>query len=108
MRLRGAEAKNGVPRTIALTGELWEIIQRLLLPGKASPDRDGLLISGVRLFFGVAFTHDLHWRVFVEKLGRRIAGFEDRLFHRPAGGYSSDTCEIQIFRETIVAEVALL
>ena len=28
LRLRGAESKNGEPRTIALTGELWEIIQR--------------------------------------------------------------------------------
>ena len=79
----------------------------LSVPGEAGVDVEGLLKSRMGISLRVSLTEDLHGRVGVEELHGAQAGLFHGGFHRGTSRDRLHTREIQIFRKSIVAEVAL-
>jgi len=81
---------------------------RLPLPRQAGSDREGLLAARMQLLLGIPLTDDLHRRVLVQQPRRYVAGFPDGALHRLSEGNAFLPGEVQILREAVIAEVALL
>jgi hypothetical protein len=62
----------------------------------------------MRFLLGIPFARNLHRRILIEQLHRRAASFPDSALHRVTGGSAFQSGEVQILREAVIAEVALL
>src|SRR5437867_7632266 len=80
----------------------------LSVPREAGVDVEGFLRSRMGFSVRMALTYDLHGRIGIEKLHGARASLFHSGFHRDTSRDGLHTREIQIFRKSIVAEVALL
>ena len=81
---------------------------RLLLPWKPGADRESLLASRMGIILNIALAGDLHGGVLIQQLRRRPTGFPDGAFHLIADGHAFQAGEVQVLREAVFAEIALL